>query len=108
MARVLQVHGRRRQKRIGDKKKMTISERRRFAKMESKLEKVNNQVRNLEKKNVKLVEVKFIGITFDPNSYSDGENQLNDALDNGYKVIKDYPTGAGIVVAMGLYKKEVN
>ena len=87
---------------------MSISERRRFAKMESKLEKVNNQVRNLEKKNVKLVEVKFIGITFDPNSYSDGENQLNDELDNGYKVIKDYPTGAGIVVAMGLYKKETN
>ena len=57
-----------------------------------------------EKSDKRLVRMRFVGITFDPDSYSYGESQLNDALDHGYKMIRDYPTGAGVVIALGLYK----
>ena len=84
---------------------MNKSDRKRFNNVEASLTKITEEIVEDNKKSDKrLVKVKFGGVTFEPNSYSSGEGQLNDALDNGYKVIRDYPTGAGVVIALGLYK----
>ena len=84
---------------------MNKSDRKRFNNVEASLTKITEEIVEDNKKSDKrLVKVKFVGVTFEPDSYSSGEGQLNDALDNGYKVIRDYPTGAGVVIALGLYK----
>ena len=84
---------------------MNKSDRKRFSNVEASLNKITQEiVDDNEKSDKRLIRMRFVGITFDPDSYSNGEGQLNDALDNGYKVIRDYPTGAGVVIALGLYK----
>ena len=84
---------------------MNKSDRKRFSNVEASLTKITEEiVEDNKKSDRRLVEVKFVGVTFEPDSYSSGEGQLNDALDHGYKVIRDYPTGAGVVIALGLYK----
>ena len=84
---------------------MNKSDRKRFSNVEASLTKITEEIVEDNKKSDKRqVKVKFVGVTFEPDSYSSGEGQLNDALDNGYKVIRDYPTGAGVVIALGLYK----
>ena len=55
-----------------------------------------------EKKSV-LKSVKFFGVTFDPDSFKKGEDELNKAIEMGYKVITDYPTSTGVVFSVGLY-----
>ena len=50
-----------------------------------------------------LKDVKFVGVTFDPDSFKKGEDELNKAIEMGYKVITDYPTSTGVVFSVGLY-----
>jgi hypothetical protein len=50
-----------------------------------------------------LSTVKFVGVTFDPDSFKNGENELNKALKLGYKILTDYPTSSGVVFSVGLY-----
>ncbi|MDC0186794.1 hypothetical protein OAJ08_01260 [Candidatus Nitrosopelagicus sp.] len=84
---------------------MNKSDRKRFNNVEASLTKITQELTyENEKTDKRLVRMRFVGITFDPDSYSYGEGQLNDALDHGYKMIRDYPTGAGVVIALGLYK----
>ena len=56
-----------------------------------------------------LKNIKFVGVTFDPDSFKNGEDELNKAIEMGYKVITDYPTSTGVVFSVGLYnvKEEV-
>ena len=60
---------------------------------------------NQENKNKtpNLKDVKFVGVTFDPDSFKNGEDELNKAIEMGYKVITDYPTSTGVVFSVGLY-----
>jgi|TARA_B110000014_G_C19853457_1_gene442196 hypothetical protein len=58
-----------------------------------------------EKKSV-LKSVKFFGVTFDPDSFKKGENELNKAIGMGYKILVDYPTQTGVVFSVGLYDAE--
>ena len=53
-----------------------------------------------------LKDIKFVGVTFGPDSFKKGENELNKAIEMGYKVITDYPTSTGVVFSVGLYKSE--
>ena len=50
-----------------------------------------------------LKDVKFVGVTFDPDNFKKGEDELNKAIEMGYKVITDYPTPTGVVFSVGLY-----
>jgi len=50
-----------------------------------------------------LKDIKFVGVTFGPDSFKKGENELNKAIEMGYKVITDYPTSTGVVFSIGLY-----
>jgi hypothetical protein len=51
-----------------------------------------------------LKDIKFVGVTFDPDNFKKGEDELNKAIEMGYKVITDYPTSTGVVFSVGLYK----
>ena len=50
-----------------------------------------------------LKDIKFVGVTFDPDNFKKGEEELNKAIEMGYKVIRDYPTQSGVVFSVGLY-----
>ena len=50
-----------------------------------------------------LKDIKFVGVTFDPDNFKNGEDELNKAIEMGYKVITDYPTSTGVVFSVGLY-----
>jgi len=50
--------------------------------------------------------MKFVGVVFEPEKYKTGEAEINDALSNGFEVIRDFQTGSGIVVTLGKWEKE--
>ena len=53
----------------------------------------------------KMTAMKFVGVVFDPEKYKSGEAEINDALSEGFEVIRDFETGGGIVLALGKYEK---
>ena len=76
---------------------------------DSKIEKLEKQIKKLKKRPTKkLTKMKFVGIVFEPEKYKTGEAEINDALSNGFEVIRAFQTGSGIVVALGKWKKEGN
>ena len=54
----------------------------------------------------KLTAMKFVGVVFDPKKYKTGEAEINDALANGFEVIRDFETGGGIVMALGKWERK--
>ena len=71
--------------------------------------KQEKDIRLLKKKKPrKLRKIKFVGVAFDPQKYKTGETEINDALSEGFEVIRDFETGGGIVMALGKWKKEGN
>ena len=72
----------------------------------SKIEKMEKDIKLLKKKKArKLTKIKFVGVAFDPQKYKAGEAEINDALSEGFEVIRDFETGGGIVLALGKYEK---
>ena len=75
----------------------------------SKIEKMEKDIMLLKKRPArKLTKIKFVGVAFDPQKYKAGETEINDALSEGFEVIRDFETGGGIVMALGKWKKEGN
>ena len=73
----------------------------------SKLEKMEKDIKLLKKRPArKLTKMKFVGVAFDPQKYKAGEAEINDALSDGFEVIRDFQTGGGIVMALGKWEKE--
>ena len=54
----------------------------------------------------KMTAMKFVGVIFDPEKFKTGEAEINDALANGFEVIRDFETGGGIVMALGKWVKK--
>ena len=72
----------------------------------SKIEKMEKDIRLLKKRPTrKLTKIKFVGVAFDPQKYKAGESEINEALSEGYEVIRDFETGGGIVMTLGKWKK---
>ena len=53
-----------------------------------------------------MVKMKFVGVAFDPEKYKAGETEINDALSDGFEVIRDFQTGGGIVMALGKWENK--
>ena len=69
--------------------------------------KQEKDIRELKKrKPEKLTKMKFVGVVFDPEKYKAGEEEINEALSDGFEVIQDFRTGGGIVMALGKWGKE--
>jgi len=67
--------------------------------------KQQKDIKKLKKKQSrKMTAMKFVGVIFDPEKYKTGEAEINDALADGFEVIRDFETGGGIVLVMGKWK----
>ena len=72
----------------------------------SKIEKMEKDIKKLKKRQPrKLTAMKFVGVAFDPEKYKVGEAEINEAISEGFEVIRDFQTGGGIVLALGKYEK---
>ena len=73
----------------------------------TKIEKLEKDIKKLKKRKPrKLTKIKFVGVAFDPEKYKAGEAEINDALSDGFEVLRDFETGGGIVMALGKWEKE--
>ena len=64
-------------------------------------------IRQLKKKSARrLTEMKFVGVPFDPQKYKAGEEEINEALSDGFEVVRDFETGGGIVIALGKWENK--
>ena len=54
----------------------------------------------------KMTAMKFVGVVFDPEKYKAGEEEINEALSNGFEVLRDFETGGGIVIALGKWENK--
>ena len=71
------------------------------------IDKQGKDIKKLKKKQArKMTAMKFVGVIFDPEKYKDGEAEINDALANGFEVIRDFETGGGIVMALGKWERK--
>ena len=75
-------------------------------KLEKCIGRQGKDIRELKKKSARrLTRMKFVGVAFDPEKYKAGEAEINDALSDGFEVIRDFETGGGIVMALGKWEK---
>ena len=69
--------------------------------------KQEKDIKKLKKRHPrKMTAMKFVGVAFDPEKYKAGEAEINDALANGFEVIRDFETGGGIVMALGKWERK--
>ena len=54
----------------------------------------------------KMTAMKFVGVVFDPEKYKAGEAEINEALSEGFEVLRDFETGGGIVIALGKWENK--
>ena len=54
----------------------------------------------------KMTAMRFVGVVFDPEKYKAGEAEINDALSDGFEVLRDFETGGGIVIALGKWENK--
>ncbi len=67
----------------------------------------SNDIKRLKKLHArKMTAMKFVGVIFDPEKFKTGEAEINDALADGFEVIRDFETGGGIVIALGKWEKK--
>ena len=75
--------------------------------LEKCIDKQGKDIKKLKKKQArKMTAMKFVGVLFDPEKFKTGEDEINDALANGFEVIRDFETGGGIVMTLGKWEKE--
>ena len=76
-------------------------------KLEKCIDKHGKDIKKLKKRQPrKMTAMKFVGVAFDPEKYKAGEAEINDALSDGFEVIRDFETGGGIVMALGKWERK--
>ena len=74
--------------------------------LEKCIDKHAKDIKKLKKRQPrKMTAMKFVGVIFDPEKFKSGEAEINDALSDGFEVIRDFETGGGIVLALGKWEK---
>ena len=82
-------------------------DRAKMEQFERTLSTISSDVKALkDKRERSMIEMRFVGIAFDPNKYKDGESQVNKALDEGFEIMRDFETGGGIVMCLAKWKKK--
>ena len=49
----------------------------------------------------KTLAIKFVGVSFESTNYKTGQDELNESLRQGYRIVAEYPTSAGVVFSLG-------
>ena len=61
--------------------------------LEKCIDKQGKDIKKLKKKQSrKMTAMKFVGVVFDPEKYKAGEAEINEALSNGFEVLRDFET----------------
>ena len=69
--------------------------------------KQEKDIKKLKKRQArKMTAMKFVGVVFDPVKYKSGEAEINEALSDGFEVLRDFETGGGIVIALGKWENK--
>ena len=75
--------------------------------LEKSIDKQGKDIKKLKKRQPrKMTAMKFVGVVFDPEKYKSGEAEINEALSNGFEVLRDFETGGGIVIALGKWENK--
>ncbi len=75
--------------------------------LEKCIDKQGKDIKKLKKKSQrKMTAMKFVGVIFDPEKFKTGEAEINDALSDGFEVLRDFETGGGIVIALGKWENK--
>ena len=75
--------------------------------LEKCIDKQGKDIKKLKKRQArKMTAMKFVGVVVDPEKDKVGEAEINDALSNGFEVIRDFETGGGIVMALGKWENK--
>ena len=60
----------------------------------------------------KTLAIKFVGVSFESTNYKAGQDELNESLCQGYRIVAEYPTSAGIVFSLSKtlrnHEREIN
>ena len=76
-------------------------------KLEKCIDKHAKDIKKLKKKSRRtMTAMKFVGVVFDPEKFKSGEAEMNDALSDGFEVIRDFETAGGIVMALGKWERK--
>jgi len=76
-------------------------------KLEKCIDKHAKDIKKLKKKSRRtMTAMKFIGVVFDPEKFKSGEAEINDALSDGFEVMRDFETAGGIVMALGKWERK--
>ena len=68
---------------------------------------MEKDIKKLKKRQSRmLTQMKFVGVAFDPEKYKAGEAEINEALSDGFEVLRDFETGGGIVMALGKWENK--
>ena len=75
--------------------------------LEKCIDKHGKDIKKLKKKSRRtMTAMKFVGVVFDPEKFKSGEAEINDALSDGFEVIRDFETACGIVMALGKWERK--
>ena len=44
--------------------------------------------------------IKFVGICFETTNYKVGQDELNESISQGYRIVREYPTSSGVVFSL--------
>ena len=76
-------------------------------KLEKCIDKHAKDIKKLKKKSRRtMTAMKYIGVVFDPEKFKSGEAEINDALSDGFEVMRDFETAGGIVMALGKWERK--
>ena len=73
----------------------------------SKIEEMKKDIMEQEIQPRKMTAMKFVGVAFDPEKYKAGEAEINEALSEGFEVMRDFETGGGIVMCMAKWDMKI-
>ena len=75
--------------------------------LQKRIDKQAKDLKKLEEKSqMRMTAMRFVGVIFDPEKFKTGEAQINQALADGFEVIRDFETGGGIVMALGKWERK--
>ena len=83
---------------------MKKSDREEIKKLEKLIKSQSKKIKALKHSDEKLTKIKFVNVFFDLKKYKKGEEDINDALKNGYEVSRHFQTESGVVICLGKFK----
>ena len=73
-------------------------------KLEKLVKALSKDIKALKRPDEKLSKIKFVNVLFDQEKYKEGEENVNNALNDGYELSRHFQTESGIVICLGKYK----